>query len=208
MTNLDQVTLVNSHDEVLGVMDKIEAHRGEAQLHRAISVYLFQKDKETGTVRLLIQQRSAQKIVGAYQWANTVCGNVWPTENYQECAYRRLKDELGITSAQLKPLHKFEYHLQCNEEFSEWEIDQVFVGWYDDEVQPNPDEVQNYAWVDWSELHKQSQKAKLQTQHFNTKEVALTSYHLHPTSIILAPWFVWMLNDEILVKNIDQYVKS
>lgn len=208
MTNLDQVTLVNSHDEVLGAMDKIEAHRGDAQLHRAISVYLFQKDKETGIVRLLIQQRSEKKIVGAHQWANTVCGNVWPTENYLECAYRRLKDELGITSAQLKPLHKFEYHLQCNEEFSEWEIDQVFVGWYDDEVQPNPDEVQHYAWVDWSELYKLAQKAELQPHNFNTKVVQLTTNNQSPTTYLLAPWFVWMLNDEILVKNIDQYVKS
>jgi len=37
--NLDQVVLVDKHDRVIGQADKIEAHRGSGQLHRAISVF-------------------------------------------------------------------------------------------------------------------------------------------------------------------------
>ncbi|OGJ16816.1 MAG: hypothetical protein A2632_01950 [Candidatus Pacebacteria bacterium RIFCSPHIGHO2_01_FULL_46_16] len=144
---LDQVTLVDKHDRVLGVMNKIEAHRGAGVLHRAISVFLFRKLEDQ--TELLLQQRSSKKIVGAGQWANTVCGNVQPTENYFECARRRLREELGIVDPELvlQPGAKFRYQVVCNEEFGENELDQVFIGWYDGEVVPNPEEVQAVEWL-------------------------------------------------------------
>lgn len=138
MSALDQVILVNDQDQEIGVMDKVEAHRGEAKLHRAISVFLFNDKGE-----LLLQQRSAQKIVGAGQWANTCCGNVRPGETYEECAYRRLQEELGITDVELTPVTKFQYAVKCNDEFSEHEMDQVFVGKYEGEVKANAQEVAN-----------------------------------------------------------------
>ncbi len=139
---LDQVILVNDADEEIGVMDKLEAHRGEGQLHRAISVFLKRAD---GT--WLVQQRSAQKIVGALQWANTCCGNVRPGESAQECAYRRLREELGITQVEITEIYSFKYFARCNEEFSEREIDHVFVGTYDGDVVPVAKEVADYQWL-------------------------------------------------------------
>ncbi len=149
--DLDQVTLVDKHDNVLGAMDKLEAHRGEGVLHRASSVFLFRK--KAGNIELLIQQRSDQKIVGAGQWANTVCGNVRPTENYLECAKRRLREELGITDLEihLEPMKKFIYQAACNEEYSENEFVQVFAGSYGGEIILNPEEVQNAEWQIWNE---------------------------------------------------------
>jgi len=144
---LDQVILVDSFDQQTGVMDKIEAHRGDGQRHRASSVFLFNEDGE-----LLIQKRSQEKIVGAGQWANTCCGNVRPHETYQECALRRLREELGINDVKLRSLHKFEYHTKCSEEFSEFEIDTVFFGEYIGEVNANSDEVAEYKWVDTEKL--------------------------------------------------------
>jgi isopentenyl-diphosphate delta-isomerase len=151
------VTLVTPDDVVIGTMDKIEAHRGEGKLHRAISVFLFRKN-QTDEIELLIQQRSKKKIVGALQWANTVCGNVWPDESYEECAHRRLKNELGITqdtngeSIVLHPVEKFQYQVRCNDEFSENEVDQVFMGWFDGTVVPNPEEVTVTEWVSWEKV--------------------------------------------------------
>lgn len=182
MTNspsLDQVILVDEQDNPIGVMDKTEAHRGDAKLHRAISVYLFNKQGE-----LLIQQRSQKKIVGAGQWANTCCGNVWPGESYEQCAYRRLKDELGITDVTLKPVLKFQYFARCNAEFSEHEIDQVYVGDFDDECILNPDEVQATAWVKLADLLESS------------------------TSYDLAPWFVIMLQNPELVTSLQAWKKE
>ncbi len=179
----DKVTLVNEQDEVIGEMDKIEAHRGKAHLHRAISVYLFRKNPETEVTELLVQQRSHKKIVGALQWANTACGNVWPGESYEACARRRLMFELGISvNAQELPLHpveKFIYQVQCNAEFSEHEMDQVFAGWYDGAVTPNPDEVAAVEWVSWEPVQDAEHRA-LQQKDW-------------------APWFkIMMLNQKII----------
>ncbi|MEO8581551.1 MAG: NUDIX domain-containing protein [Patescibacteria group bacterium] len=197
----DLVTLVNERDEVIGTMDKIEAHRGEAKLHRCVSVYLFQKNK-TG-VELLIQQRAAVKIVGANQWANTICGNVRPTEDYEQCAYRRLREELGITKVEIKPIYKFVYNLPCNEQFSEWEMDQVFFGWYDGEVIPNPNEAQDFSWVKWQELLEASEKTNADEQNFKTKKVELKN-QIKTKHFTLTPWFVWMLGDKKLINLLNK----
>ena len=173
-------------------MDKLEAHRGDGKLHRAISVFLFRKT-EAGDVELLIQQRSDKKIVGAGQWANTVCGNVWPEESYESCARRRLEFELGISGEdqkllELAPVTKFRYQVKCNEEFSENEIDQVFMGWFDGEIKlrPNFDEVAGTRWVEWSKLSNISLREALE--------------------INWAPWIEIMFQNEVsklLTKNID-----
>ncbi|NCN24372.1 MAG: isopentenyl-diphosphate delta-isomerase [Candidatus Pacebacteria bacterium CG10_big_fil_rev_8_21_14_0_10_42_12] len=172
MHQLDKVILVNQKDEVIGEMDKMDAHRGEGKLHRAISVFLFRKLGDD--VELLIQQRSAKKIVGAHQWANTVCGNVRPGETYEVCARRRLEEELGIIDPQLilTPAKKFQYQVKCNEEFSENEIDQIFTGWFDGELNINPDEVQKVDWISWQSL----QNGKYADLEYNW-----------------APWFVIMM---------------
>jgi len=233
----DLVTLVNESDEVIGSMDKIEAHRGEGHLHRAVSVYLFRPirhpepdneflanskeeksshsrstSKQGGLnpkVELLIQQRSAKKIVGAHQWANTVCGNVRPTETYEECAYRRLREELGITKVEIKEVYDFQYHLQCNEEFSEYEIDHVFIGSYDGEVLPNPDEAQDFTWVKWGELAAGDQWSVISKDKYSATTIKLTTKNqlkippmTEQLTTTLAPWFVWMLGDRKLVQII------
>jgi len=150
----DHVTLVNEQDQVIGSMDKIEAHCGGGKLHRAISVFLFRRDK-TGALELLLQQRSDQKIVGARQWANTVCGNVWPEESYEECARRRLEFELNITQKiPLTDIFIFRYQVQCNQEFGENEIDHIFVGWFDGKLKPNPEEVTATQWFAWERAKK------------------------------------------------------
>ncbi len=151
--NLDQVILVDADDHQIGVMDKIEAHRHPAQLHRASSVLLRNSRGEW-----LIQQRSDYKIVGADQWANTCCGNLRPGENYEQCARRRLGEELGIVNVELEKLKKFTYQVRCNDKFGEFEIDTVFVGQYDDLVKPNPEEVKNIKWVSTQELLNELKK--------------------------------------------------
>lgn len=193
--NLDKVILVDDQDNIIGEMDKVEAHRGNGKLHRAISVYLFKK-KESGT-ELLIQRRSEQKIVGQGLWANTVCGNVRPSEDYQECAYRRLKEELGITQAQIEPLIKFQYQVKCNDQFSENEIDQVFVGFYSEKVEPNPEEVQDYKWINWGKLLNSLEQAK--TIDFGGLQIS--------SGLKLAPWFVIMLKKHSIITSINKFIK-
>ncbi len=166
----DQVILVDSNDKRIGVMNKLEAHKGEGKRHRAISVFLLNLHGE-----LLLQKRSVEKIVGAHLWANTACGNIWPNESRLHCVKRRLQVELGITQPQLlNELFSFEYHVQCNAEFSEWEIDHVFMGTYSGEVHPNPHEVEDVRWESKQSLLHKLQKSP---QEF-------------------APWFHILMNDK------------
>lgn len=168
--NKDQVILVNKNDKRIGVMDKIMAHKGGGRRHRAISVFLLNQNGE-----LLIQKRSAEKIVGAHLWANTVCGNIWPNESRTACVKRRLYVELGIEhSYNAKELFSFEYHVKCNEKYSEWEIDHVFFGTYDGKVFPNPREVEEARWVNKTQL--------LQELKNNAHE--------------FAPWFHLLMKDQ------------
>lgn len=146
MSQTEWLTRVSPTDQVLGKIEKYQAHR-ENILHRAISVWLFRQ--RAGKLETLIQQRSNQKIVGAGLWANTVCGNVWYQESYLDCAQRRLQDELAITGVELQPIQKFVYRSQTNSEFGEHEVDQVFGGWYNGKVQPNPAEAQDYKWIEF-----------------------------------------------------------
>ncbi len=170
---LDLVTLVNTNDECIGTLHKLEAHRWPAQLHRASSVFLGRKS-ETGKIEILVQQRSQQKIVGAGQWANTCCGNVWPDESYAACARRRLEYELGIIAPDLQELTVFKYQVQCNELYGENEIDHIFAGWYKGKVDPNDEEVAAIKWVPLDDLA------------------------LLPN---ISPWFALMLhNDEVFSK--------
>lgn len=230
---LDSVILVDEYDHPIGVMDKIEAHRGEAYLHRAISVFLFQKIDDSWY--LLMQQRSNQKIVGAGLWANTVCGNVRPGESYQECAYRRLREELcfsyaDITSFDLLPVYKFQYSVQCNEEYSEREIDQVFVGVVSGKkmlvsrekivekgkkgeqalqvlhtVFPNSHEVARTGWVACDSLQNVVSTADQSIQLFEggRSRVGVLSQDE------LAPWFTIMIQNGALqatiLNHLEQY---
>jgi isopentenyl-diphosphate delta-isomerase len=182
MANQDQVTLVNEQDEVIGIMDKIEAHRGEGKLHRASSVFLFRKGF-ADEVELLIQQRSDKKIVGAGQWANTVCGNVWPDESYEECARRRLEFELGIDEVvKFGGLTIFRYQAKCNEEFSENEIVHIFLGWFDGDIEPNEDEVAETQWISWKEVQDL------------------------PGRLEWAPWFKLFILDQQVKTAVEKYV--
>lgn len=178
----DLVTLVDENDVVIGVADKVAAHRGEGKLHRAASVFLFRKSTESGEVELLLQQRSTKKIVGAEQWANTVCGNVWPEESYEECAKRRLSFELGINSVELFDVVTFRYQVQCNQEFSENEIDHIFAGWFDGKLLSNPEEVASYKWIAWKDIS--------------------------PTDERWAPWFKLFITDKKVHRALENYVKG
>lgn len=199
MTNLinyDRINLVNDFDEIIGNVDKLKAHEGKAMLHQAISLFLFRKNK-AGKFELLMQKRSAQKIVGANQWANTVCGNVAMGENHQQCLWRRLREELGINFAndihqQVKKILVFNYFTPCNQKYSEREIDHIFTLVLNEQqvanlsINLNPIEVSEVRWVDWSEL---SQK----------KNIA---------NFIFTPWFKLFLHEIKVTQAIERFLEN
>ena len=198
----DEVTLVDEDGKLLGREDKFLAHQHPAKLHLASSVWLLNSKKQ-----VLLQKRSNSKIVGAGWWANTVCGNVLPVETYFDCARRRLQQELAITNAQITPVYKFTYRAYCNEKYGENEIDQVYVGKFEEKVIPNSKEVSDIEWVDFKSLVEQVtlqnyvnpeqtilQDSNLLQELTQPLKVAVKTLS-GSKNILLAPWSVLMLKD-------------
>ena len=137
---------------ILGIETKAKAHQGKAKLHRAISVQLFNHRGE-----LLIQQRAKTKNLFAGEWANTVCTDLRPYENYLEAANRRLYEEFGL-KAKLKPTFKFFYTAPSGKDGSEREIDQVFFGRVAGRPSPNKKEIADWKYLGLTEAKKQIKK--------------------------------------------------
>jgi isopentenyl-diphosphate delta-isomerase len=136
---METVVLVNESDVEIGLMEKMEAHE-KALLHRAFSVFIFNKKGE-----LLLQQRALRKYHSGGLWTNTCCSHPRPHEDIQAAAHRRLREEMGFDT-ELTKAFDFTYKAEFSNGLSEHEFDHVFIGTYDDLVQPNFDEVESYAY--------------------------------------------------------------
>jgi len=141
----DQVTLVDENDIEVGVEEKMAAHRS-GKLHRAVSVFIF----DSGG-RLLLQKRAAAKYHSGGLWSNTCCGHPRPNENRRDAARRRLKEEMGI-DCELAEMFSFVYRAALPNGLIEHEYDYVFFGNYDGEPAPNPEEAEDWKWVEMERL--------------------------------------------------------
>lgn len=149
-----QAVLVDENDKELGLVDLVEAHRGKGRKHRALSVILYRKNGK-GT-EILLQKRAKVKPVFPLLWSNTCCTNLRPGDEYLPRAASRLKEEMGIGVMQknLRELYKFSYFAQDKDGWCENELDQVIVGEWSGEVVPDPEEAEDYRWMEWGELKR------------------------------------------------------
>lgn len=136
---MEQVILVNPQDEPIGVMEKMEAHQ-KGLLHRAFSVFVFNKKGE-----MLLQQRANQKYHSGGLWTNTCCSHPAPGESTDAAAVRRLQEEMGFQTP-LKESFSFMYKTTFDNGLTEHEIDHVFIGEYEDVIEPNSAEVERYEY--------------------------------------------------------------
>ena len=141
----DQVILVNEKDEQIGLMEKIEAHE-KALLHRAFSVFIFNKEG-----KLMLQQRALTKYHTPGLWTNTCCSHQREGESNIEAGKRRLMEEMGF-STDLKDTISFIYKAPFQNGLTEHEYDHILVGQYDEDPNPNPDEVNAWKWVSLEEV--------------------------------------------------------
>lgn len=141
----EYVILVNEKDEPVGTMEKMEAHQ-KGLLHRAFSVFIFNNNNE-----MLLQQRAFSKYHSAGLWTNTCCSHPRPGEELINAAKRRLIEEMGIETA-LTHQTSFIYKTDFDNDLTEHEFDHVFVGKYNSSPQINKDEVNDYKWINLTEL--------------------------------------------------------
>jgi isopentenyl-diphosphate Delta-isomerase len=142
---IEQVVLVNQDDVAVGVMEKMEAHR-RGLLHRAVSVFIFNTKGEW-----LLQRRARSKYHSNSLWTNTCCTHPYPEETYEQAANRRLNQEMGL-EASLEEAFDFIYKEELDNEFTEHELDHVFVGVSDSVPTINLDEVMEYRYISYDDL--------------------------------------------------------
>lgn len=127
---------------------KLAAHNADTKLHLAFSCYIF-----NGSGQILITQRALSKKVWPGVWTNSVCGHPLPGESMDGAILRRAKYELGLKVKNIQlVLPEYIYKTPPFKGVVEHEYCPVHVALAAGELQPNPDEVENYQWVTWDEF--------------------------------------------------------
>ena len=85
--------IVNDRDEVIGRRPRREVHR-DGHKHRAVHVLVFGSDG-----RIFLQKRSMTKDTFPGTWDSSASGHVDSGEDYDACAVRELREELGLAIA-------------------------------------------------------------------------------------------------------------
>jgi len=148
MTQQRQVILCDADGRPTGTAELFAAHTGNGQLHLAFSVYIFSKDGR----RLLIQQRSAEKMLWPLVWANTCCSHPRVGETAIEAGQRRLREELGI-ACEIKDGPAFVYRAEDpSGRGVEHEYDVCLIGAAASDPIPDPAEVAAWKWTELETL--------------------------------------------------------
>ena len=131
-------------DGSLFPIEKLEAHVRNIP-HVAISVFIVRDD------RLLLQKRAAEKYHSGLLWANTCCSHPRWNETVENCAPRRLQEELGWTV----PLERFgeiAYSADVGGGLYENEIAHCFIAKVTDDVPLDIFDPHEVAALEWATL--------------------------------------------------------
>ncbi|TRY18189.1 isopentenyl-diphosphate Delta-isomerase [Tessaracoccus rhinocerotis] len=145
----DDVVLVDDAGRPIGRADRTSVHTDATPLHLAFSTYLFNAKGQ-----VLVTRRALAKKTWPGVWTNSCCGHPRPGESLEDAARRRIREELGLHVGPLVPLlPDFRYRASDASGIVENEVCPVFAGFVTDESPAlNPDEVAEWAWVDWDRL--------------------------------------------------------
>ena len=146
MTPPELVVLVDEENNILGTMLKSEVHRKTTPLHRAFSIFIFNKEK-----KLLLQQRSHVKQTWPLVWSTSCCGHPGLGEANIDGAKRRIKDELGLTVEWIEEISPYRYQF-TKDDVMENEICPIHVAYTEEEPILNPLEVEAIEWISWTDF--------------------------------------------------------
>jgi isopentenyl-diphosphate Delta-isomerase len=144
---MNQVILVDTEDNEIGILDKMEAHL-TGQLHRAFSIFIFNSQGE-----MLIHQRAFEKYHSGGLWTNACCSHPQPDTSIQHTLEERLAFEMGM-KCDLKFAFTFLYQAAVEPDLIEHELDHIYIGISDISPRPNPDEVANWKYISITHLQE------------------------------------------------------
>ncbi len=132
--------IVDDNDCIVGLRPRSEIHRLGLK-HRAVHILVFNSKGE-----LFLQCRSMKKDKCPGLWDSSASGHLDCGEDYDKCAVRELREELGITII-LTRMFKIPACKETDNEFV-W----VYKGFYDGEFKLNIDEISEGKWFSINEI--------------------------------------------------------
>lgn len=137
------VILLADDGHPIGTAPKDTVHHAETPLHRAFSCYIFDDDGN-----LLLTRRALSKLTWPGVWTNSLCGHPSPGESDVDAIARRAQQELGtdVRGVELA-LPNFRYRAVDASGVVENEICPVHTARLSGALNPNTDEVAEWAWV-------------------------------------------------------------
>lgn len=146
----EDVVLLDEQRRPVGTMAKSEVHTTQTPLHLAFSVYVTDDQG-----RLLVTRRALSKRTWPGVWTNSCCGHPQPEESFDDAVARRVESELGMgVSGVSMVLPDFAYRAVAADGIVENEFCPVFVARAVGQVRPDPAEVAEFTWADWSDYRQ------------------------------------------------------
>ncbi|MDG2372522.1 MAG: isopentenyl-diphosphate Delta-isomerase [Flavobacteriaceae bacterium] len=143
----EEVILVDSQDQILGTMPKMEAHE-KGVLHRAFSIFILNSKR-----KILLQKRAKNKYHSSGLWTNTCCSHQRINETSISAGNRRLKEEMGIDT-NLEEIFTFKYKATFANGLTEHELDHILIGFTEKKPIINTDEVSDWKWENIDFIHQ------------------------------------------------------
>lgn len=119
---MERIVIVDENDNYIGEEEKGKCHYGNGILHRGFLVMVFDNRGD-----LLLGRRSNKKRLWPGFWDGTVASHVVNGEDYIQASKRRLSQEIGLSTENIKYLFKFRYHVKYKNIGSENEICAVTI---------------------------------------------------------------------------------
>ena len=128
--------VVNEADEVVGQATRSRVH-AQGLMHRAVHVLVFNRRGE-----LFLQKRSMKKDRQPGLWDSSASGHVDSGEDYDACARRELREEIGLqTTCALQKLFKLPASQTTDQEHV-W----VYESYAEGPFRLHPDEIERGGW--------------------------------------------------------------
>ncbi|MGC9944552.1 MAG: NUDIX domain-containing protein [Verrucomicrobiota bacterium] len=128
--------VVNEHDEVVGQAPRKEVH-ARGLRHRAVHVLVFNSRGE-----LFLQKRSKRKDIAAGKWDSSSSGHLDTGEDYNACAVRELREEIGLVL--LRPPERL-FKIDARQETG-WEFCWIYRCESDGPFVLHPEEIETGDW--------------------------------------------------------------